>query len=258
MTVLVMSRIEIDRMAVLHDLAEKRLTVSEAGIQLRLCSRQVLRLAKAYRTRGPSALVSRSRGRPSNRSYPLALRAKAIEIIRERYADFGPQLASEKLAALHDIHLYTRKRPELRRNTRYPTSSGMRFWTTLLGSATRTGTSSGRSRGSSPVQPVCLVLTAWNMRTGARLPSPKARIRAADRIRVGTQIRGPSQDYGTRWPINVSSPPRPKPRAKGHAPSNGKHLLHYAQRVTLYHPLCRLRNTRTQLNSKHYHRRLFY
>ncbi|MGA3063244.1 MAG: ISNCY family transposase [Methylocystis sp.] len=96
---------ESHRDRVLRDLAEKRLTVSEAAIQLRLCPRQVLRLAKAYRTRGPSALVSRSRGRPSNRSYPLALRAKVIEIIRERYADFGPQLASEKLAALHDIHL---------------------------------------------------------------------------------------------------------------------------------------------------------
>jgi hypothetical protein len=33
------------------------------------------------------------------------LRAEVLGIIRERYTDFGPQLASEKLAALHDIHL---------------------------------------------------------------------------------------------------------------------------------------------------------
>jgi hypothetical protein len=105
MTVLAMSRKEIDRMAVLRDLAEKRLKVSEAAIQLRLCPRQVLRLAKGYMAHGPSALISRRRGRPSNRSYPVALRAEAMAIIRERYPDFGPQLASEKLAALHDIHL---------------------------------------------------------------------------------------------------------------------------------------------------------
>jgi hypothetical protein len=105
MTVLVMSRKEIDRMAVLRNLAEKRLTVSEAAVQLRLCRRQVLRLAEAYKAHGLSALMSRRRGRPSNRSYPGALRAKALAIIHERYADFGPQLASEKLAALHDIHL---------------------------------------------------------------------------------------------------------------------------------------------------------
>lgn len=105
MTVLVMSCKEIDRMAILRDLAEKRLKVSEAAVQLRLCRRQVLRLAKGYEAHGPSALMSRRRGHSSNRSYPGALRAEALAIIRERYADFGPQLASEKLAALHDIRL---------------------------------------------------------------------------------------------------------------------------------------------------------
>ncbi len=105
MTVLVMSRTEIDRMAVLRDLAEKRLKVSEAAARLRLCPRQVRRLAKAYLAQGPAALISRRRGQPSNRRYPAELREKAIEIIRERYADFGPQLASEKLSALHDIRL---------------------------------------------------------------------------------------------------------------------------------------------------------
>jgi hypothetical protein len=67
MTVLAMSRKEIDRMAVLRDLAEKRLNVSEAAIQPRLCPRQVLRLAKAYMAHGPSALISRRRGRPDER-----------------------------------------------------------------------------------------------------------------------------------------------------------------------------------------------
>jgi hypothetical protein len=49
--------------------------------------------------------VSGRRGRPSNRCYPTALRADVIGIIRERYSDFGPTLAAEKLAELHDIHL---------------------------------------------------------------------------------------------------------------------------------------------------------
>lgn len=105
MTVLAMSSKEIDRLAILRDLAEKRLTVAEAAAQLRLCRRQVLRLAKAYAAQGPAAVMSRRRGRPSNRSYPGAVREETIAIIRERYADFGPQLASEKLAALHGVHL---------------------------------------------------------------------------------------------------------------------------------------------------------
>ena len=105
MTVILMSRSEIDRMNVLLDLAEERIRVSEAVALMGLGRRQVFRLGKVFRQRGPTALVSRRRGKPSNRSYPMALRMEVIAIIRERYADFGPTLAGEKLAELHGIHL---------------------------------------------------------------------------------------------------------------------------------------------------------
>ena len=105
MTVIAMSRTEIDRMSVLQDLAAGRVKVAEAATLIGLCRRQVYRLAKAYHHRGPAALVSRRRGRPSNRSYPADIRAAAIAIIRERYADFEPTLAAEKLAELHGICL---------------------------------------------------------------------------------------------------------------------------------------------------------
>jgi hypothetical protein len=105
MTVIVMSRLEIDRMNVLRDLTEDRIGISEAATLMRLGRRQVFRLAKAFRQRGPAALVSRQRGKPSNRSYPIALRTEVVGIIRERYADFGPTLAVEKLAELHAIQL---------------------------------------------------------------------------------------------------------------------------------------------------------
>ena len=105
MTVIAMSRAEIDRMSVLRDLADDRIRVSEAATLMGLGRRQVLRLAKAYRQHGPAALVSRRRGKPSNRSYPAALRSEVIGLIRERYSDFGPTLAGEKLAELHGIHL---------------------------------------------------------------------------------------------------------------------------------------------------------
>ena len=97
MTVIAMSRAEIDRMSVLRDLAEDRIRVSEAATLMGLGRRQVLRLAKAYRQHGPAALVSRRRGKPSNRSYPAALRSEVIGLIRDRYVDFGPTLAGEKL-----------------------------------------------------------------------------------------------------------------------------------------------------------------
>src|SRR3954462_10566516 len=61
--------------------------------------------AKAYLERGPSALVSTRRGKPSNRSYPAALRTETLGVITANYADFGPTLACEKLAERHGIHL---------------------------------------------------------------------------------------------------------------------------------------------------------
>src|SRR5258705_13737549 len=103
MTVIAMSRTEIDRMSVLQDLAANRIKVTEAAALMSLGRRQVFRLAKAYARRGPEALVSRRRGRPSNRAYPGNLRDMATGIIRERYPDFGPTLAAEKPAEVHDI-----------------------------------------------------------------------------------------------------------------------------------------------------------
>src|SRR5258705_13652673 len=104
MTVIWMSRSEIDRMTVLGDLAKDRIRVSEAATLMGLCRRQVFRLAKAFRLRGPAALASRRRGKPSNRCYPMAVRTEVIGIIRERYSDFGPTLAGGRLAERHGIH----------------------------------------------------------------------------------------------------------------------------------------------------------
>jgi hypothetical protein len=50
-------------------------------------------------------LISGKRGRPSNRELPVDLRARAMALVRERYADFGPTLACEKLRECHNIEL---------------------------------------------------------------------------------------------------------------------------------------------------------
>jgi hypothetical protein len=105
MTVIAMSRTEIDRMSVLQDMAAGRINVADASTLMGIGRRQAFRLVKAFAQRGPEALVSRRRGRPSNRSYPAALRAAVIAIVRARYPDFGPTFAAEKLAELHGIHV---------------------------------------------------------------------------------------------------------------------------------------------------------
>jgi len=43
-------------------------------------------------------MADRRRGKPSNYQLPAGLAERAVQIIRERYANFGPTLACEKLA----------------------------------------------------------------------------------------------------------------------------------------------------------------
>jgi hypothetical protein len=89
MTVIGMSRPEIDRVHILRDVVAERITVREAAQLLRITRRQVFRLLKAYHAGGPAALVSSRRGKPSNRSYPAALRSEVLALITANYADFG-------------------------------------------------------------------------------------------------------------------------------------------------------------------------
>ncbi len=104
-TVRLMSDGELGRLEVLRDLDHRRLTSAAAAQLLGLERRQVFRLLKAYRTEGPTGLISQRRGRPSNRRKAEAVRSTALSIIRERYWDFGPTLAAEKLREVHDIAL---------------------------------------------------------------------------------------------------------------------------------------------------------
>src|SRR5712664_2158383 len=104
-----MSDKELARLDVLRDLDHQRLTASAASEIMELGRRQVLRLLKAYRTTGVGGLISKQRGRPSNRRKPEAVRTEALAIIGKRYADFGPTLATEKLRELHGSALAARR-----------------------------------------------------------------------------------------------------------------------------------------------------
>jgi len=89
----------------MQHLKGKRITQRQAAEQLGLSVRQVKRLWRAYRADGAKALVSKRRGRSSNHHLAAAVRTQALELIRRRYADFGPTLAHEKLTEAHDLRL---------------------------------------------------------------------------------------------------------------------------------------------------------
>jgi transposase len=89
----------------LVDLKDGRLTVDAAAALMEVGRRQVYRLLAAFDAKGPAALVSKQRGRASNRAHGETFRRTVLGLVRERYRDFGPTLAAEKLRELHGLPL---------------------------------------------------------------------------------------------------------------------------------------------------------
>src|SRR6202162_4095607 len=101
MTVLSMSKEEFTRLDVLLRVQSGRLRVADACALMGLRRRQVFRLLRNLKQDGAPSLLSKRRGKPSNHRLPAEVRALALSIVRERYTDFGPPFAAEKLAELH-------------------------------------------------------------------------------------------------------------------------------------------------------------
>src|SRR5512139_970068 len=100
-----MSAKELRRVHVLRQLREKRITQREAGEMLQLTDRQIRRLFGRVKAEGDQGLVHRGRGKPSNRRIPEKRKKKILALYEERYGDFGPTLAVEKLAERDGITL---------------------------------------------------------------------------------------------------------------------------------------------------------
>jgi hypothetical protein len=103
MGMVVMSKRELNRLDVLARLDSDKLTARAAAELMAITLRQTYRLLRRYRDGGASAVANQRRGRPSNNRLPDVVRDHAIALVRERYADFGPTFAAEKLAERHDL-----------------------------------------------------------------------------------------------------------------------------------------------------------
>ena len=92
MAVVSMSKQEFSRLDVLLRVQSGRLRVSDACVLIGLQRRQVFRLLRGLQQDGATSLVSKHRGKPSNHRLPAEMRTLALSIVRERYADFWPDL----------------------------------------------------------------------------------------------------------------------------------------------------------------------
>lgn len=99
----IMSERELNRIEVLSQVTQGRMTAVTAANVLGLSRRQVHRLLKDFQTEGPAAIRHKARGRRSNNQIDPAVREFAVTLVRENYIDFGPTLAAEKLAEDHEL-----------------------------------------------------------------------------------------------------------------------------------------------------------
>lgn len=102
---LTMSKREITRLEVMQRLSDKRLSQKEAAQVLGISIRHVKRIWQAFRIQGAKGLISTRRGKPSNNHLDAGIVQQALDLIKEKYADFGPTLAHEKLTEVHGLKL---------------------------------------------------------------------------------------------------------------------------------------------------------
>lgn len=98
MGLIAMSERDLQRIEILSKVLAGRMTMVTAAHVLDLSTRQVRRLLERISTGGAASIRHKAIGRPSNNRISDGVRDYAVTLVRERYADFGPTLAAEKLS----------------------------------------------------------------------------------------------------------------------------------------------------------------
>ena len=73
---------DVNRLRVLQDVIDRRLTTRLAASRLEISDRHCRRLLERYREHGPLSLVNRRRGQPGNRQLMPGLAERALRIRR--------------------------------------------------------------------------------------------------------------------------------------------------------------------------------
>ncbi len=109
---------EQEKASILNAAIMGKITNAQAAKQLRLSVRQVKRAKAGIRKGGDNAVVHKLKGKISNHAFSEDTKAKVIEVITNKYADFKPGFAAEKLQTTHDMPM---------------TSQTIRVWMTEAG-----------------------------------------------------------------------------------------------------------------------------
>lgn len=100
-----MSQRELAKSQIIDGILHKRYKQTEAAEILELSERQIRRLVKRVREVGEEGVVHGLHGRPSNNAQEEGFKTKVLKIYEQRYKDFGPTFASEKLFDAEKIRI---------------------------------------------------------------------------------------------------------------------------------------------------------
>lgn len=105
MGLIAMSERDLQRIEVLSKVVAGRVSLVTAARLLGVSERQARRLLERMRTGGAASIRHKAIGRPSNNKISDGIKDYAVTLVRERYSDFGPTLAAEKLADRDGLHV---------------------------------------------------------------------------------------------------------------------------------------------------------
>jgi hypothetical protein len=105
---LTLSQKDIDRVHVIRQMNEGRLSWKQGAACLGMGLRQVGNLCRRFRQEGAGGLLHQLRGKPSNHRFSPEVMERTLAILREPlYKGFGPTFANEQLRKRHKIVIST-------------------------------------------------------------------------------------------------------------------------------------------------------
>jgi Zn-dependent protease/transposase len=158
---LLMSGQERERSHVVRQAVEHLLSQQEGSERLGISVRQFKRLVRAWKRDGAAGLLSRQRGGASHNRLADAERSRIMGLLNEKYADFGPTFAAEKLLS------WTASRSRGRRSASFRSARG-------CGSRSGGGSGGCFRRGSGG-----LGWANWSRSTAVRMPASRGVVRVA-------------------------------------------------------------------------------
>ena len=103
--IITMRQEELRRLHIVKKILGKEIKQIDAAEKIGLSYRQTKRITKRVKEEGDKGIIHKSRGQPSKRRLSDKTKGKVIKLYQQKYYDFGPTFANEKLFEIDKIKI---------------------------------------------------------------------------------------------------------------------------------------------------------